>query len=261
MRELDADLYVCILDSLSALHHRLNQDHQIEHTLKDLMVWREEEMIGTDMLRRGIGDNIPFICLARGNHEDTVETFYRLMFENWRRKAYLSYPMTAVVGMEDVLQQILDFRRIMKSIFISFDPADVEESALPHQAREALAAGRDSVDLDIHGQRVLLPCDEILQVERDINSQTYARDFLLIDQADMIISFIPTMPDGRASISSGVERELQHAHEAAKEVYVIWPSQQSPSVFVTQTATKVFRTCDDAIGFFSQKGYTPTCPA
>ena len=42
---------------------------------------------------------------------------------------------------------------------------------------------------------------------------------MLIDQAEMIISFIPTLPDGRAAISSGVERELQHAHEAAKEVY------------------------------------------
>ncbi len=260
MRQLGADLYVCMLDSISALHHRLSTEHNIEHTLKDLMVWREEEMIGTDMLRRGIGERIGFICLARGNHEDTVETFYRLMFENWRRKAYLSYPMTAVVGLDDVLQQILDFRRVMKSIFISFDPSDVEESDLPHRARAALEQGRDYVALDIRDAHVQLPCDEILQVEKDINSQTYARDFMLIDQSDMIISFIPMMPDGRASISSGVERELQHAHEAAKEVYVIWPSEQSPSVFVTQTATQVFRTCDDAIGFFAQKGYTPSCP-
>jgi hypothetical protein len=71
----------------------------------------------------------------------------------------------------------------------------------------------------------------------------------------MIISFIPTLADGRAAISSGVERELQHAHEAAKEVYVIWPATQPPSVFVTQTATKVFPNTKNAIEFFKKKNY------
>ena len=71
----------------------------------------------------------------------------------------------------------------------------------------------------------------------------------------MIISFIPTLPDGRASISSGVERELQHAHEAAKEVYVIWTAKQRPSVFITQTATKVFTDTPEAVEFFKTKGY------
>ena len=78
---------------------------------------------------------------------------------------------------------------------------------------------------------------------------------MLIDQSDMIISFIPAFPDGRAAISSGVERELQHAHEAAKEVYVIWTSKQAPSVFVTQTATKVFTDTENAVRFFKEKKY------
>jgi membrane protease subunit (stomatin/prohibitin family) len=71
----------------------------------------------------------------------------------------------------------------------------------------------------------------------------------------MIISFIPTLADGRAAISSGVERELQHAHEAAKEVYVIWTSKHAPSVFVTQTANKVFANMEQAMVFFKTKGY------
>jgi adenylate kinase len=69
----------------------------------------------------------------------------------------------------------------------------------------------------------------------------------------MIISFIPTLPDGRAAISSGVERELQHAHEASKDVYVIWPAKQAPSVFVTQTATKLFDNTKSALDFFKKK--------
>jgi hypothetical protein len=78
---------------------------------------------------------------------------------------------------------------------------------------------------------------------------------MLIDQSDMIISFIPEVGNGRAAISSGVERELQHAHEAAKEVYVIWTAKQMPSVFVTQTATKVFNSLAEAVEFFRKKGY------
>ena len=53
----------------------------------------------------------------------------------------------------------------------------------------------------------------------------------------------------------GVERELQHAFEGAKEVYVIWACRAMPSPFVTQTATRVFSTVEEALTFFRQKGY------
>ncbi|MBL7154731.1 MAG: hypothetical protein ISS79_13535 [Phycisphaerae bacterium] len=143
----------------------------------------------------------------------------------------------------------------MKELFICLDPGDLEESFLPQYARRAEEKGLDYVETTALGRRVRLDLDEVRQIERDINSQIYARDFMLIDQSDMIISFVPTLADGRAAISSGVERELQHAHEAAKEVYVIWAAKQTPSVFVTQTATKVFADTTDALEFFKTRGY------
>ena len=63
------------------------------------------------------------------------------------------------------------------------------------------------------------------------------------------------MPDGKAILSSGVERELQHAHEAARQVYVVWTPKVNPSVFVTQTATEVFADTQQAIDFFKKKGF------
>ncbi|MHC4478274.1 MAG: AAA family ATPase [Planctomycetota bacterium] len=255
MRQLDADMYVCLIDGIVAVHTRLANEHQSEHTLKDLLVWREEEIIGTEMLCKGINENIPFYCLARGAEEETTEAFCGLIFEPGCKKAYLSFPMTHVSGMEDVGKQINDFRRLMKQLFICFDPADLEESFLPQCAKKAEEQGLDFVEVSALGQKVRLDPNQIRQVQRDINSQTYARDFMLIDQSDMIISFIPTLADGRAAVSSGVERELQHAHEAAKEVYVIWTAQQSPSVFVTQTATKVLANTDEAVKLFEKKGY------
>ncbi|UCE99494.1 MAG: hypothetical protein JSV82_00005, partial [Planctomycetota bacterium] len=170
-------------------------------------------------------------------------------------KAYLSFPMTHVDDMEAAKEEIDEFRQLMKQFFTCFDPGDLEESYLPHYARQAVRKGVNYVEVKVLGQTTRLDLHEVQQIERDINSQIYARDFLLIEQSDMIISLIPTLADGRAGISSGVERELQHAHEAAKEVYVIWTAKQRPSVFVTQTATKVFDSKVDLITFFKKIGY------
>ncbi len=255
MRELNTDMYVCLIDGVTALHARLEEEHSVEHTLKDLIVWREEEIIGTEMLCKGINDKIPFYCLARGIENDTIETFYRLVFERETKRVYLSFPMTAVSDMKDVQKQINEFRRSMKLYFTCFDPGDLEEANLPQIAREAQAAGLDYIEAEAQHKKIRLNLREVQQIERDINSQTYARDFLMIDQSDMIISFIPSFADGRAAISSGVERELQHAHEAAKDVYVIWQAKQNPSVFVTQTATKVFNTIIETVEYFDGKGY------
>ena len=166
--------------------------------------------------------------------------------------------MTAVGKMANVQKEINDFRQLMKQSFICFDPGDLEECSLPDKARRAGEEGLDYVEAVALGRQVRLDLNEVRHIQRDINSQTYARDFMLIDQAEMIISLIPSLEDGRAAISSGVERELQHAHEAAKEVYVIWTAKQSPSVFVTQTATKVFDSIDSAVGFFKKKKYVKT---
>ncbi len=253
MRQLNADMYVCLIDGVAAMHLRLLQEHAVEHTLKDLIVWREEEIISTEMLCKGINDKVPFYCLARGGKHRTEETFYRLAFQRQRKKAYLSFPMTAVAKIEAVTQEIGEFRQRMKESFICFDPGDLEEAYLPVVARQAREQGLDSIEVAVVDQPVRLDVEEVLQIERDINNQIYARDFLLIDQADMIVSFVPALPDGRAAISSGVERELQHAHEAAKEVYVIWTAQQHPSIFVTQTANAVFSSVDEAARYLQQK--------
>ena len=57
------------------------RDHDIDHTLKDIMVWREEELLATEMLAnilRGYGH---FFMISRGRNIPTTQTIYRLMFE------------------------------------------------------------------------------------------------------------------------------------------------------------------------------------
>ena len=96
---------------------------------------------------------------------------------------------------------------------------------------------------------------EITAIARDIDGQIYARDFKLIDQSDMIVSFIPQLADGRPGLSSGVERELQHAFEGTKEVYIIWRPKSEPSPFITETATRVFRSVAEAAAHFDAQGW------
>ncbi|MCH7792066.1 MAG: hypothetical protein IID31_07290, partial [Planctomycetes bacterium] len=95
---------------------------------------------------------------------------------------------------------------------------------------------------------------EVLDIAGDIDGQIYMRDFRLIDQSDMIVSFIPELPGGLPGLSSGVERELHHAFEHTKEVYIVWKPKRTPSPFITETATQVFSTVDEAMSYFERKG-------
>jgi adenylate kinase len=253
MRQLNPDLFICLIDGVEPLHVRLGREHQIQHSLKDLIVWREEEVLATQMMQHGTNPDAPCYILARGLSETTTVMFYQLAFEPQRKKAYLSFPMTHVAGMEDILRTIGRFRSSMKAIFTCFDPADLEEAYLPYYAEQAQEKGRKTIAVEVLGQQIELDAAEVRQIERDINSQIYARDFALIDQADMIVSFIPELADGMPALSSGVERELQHAHEAAKQVYVIWMPKKEPSIFVTQTANKIFRSPEEAINYFKKQ--------
>jgi adenylate kinase len=95
----------------------------------------------------------------------------------------------------------------------------------------------------------------VTSVADDIDGQIYARDFKLIDQSDMIVSYVPELPDGKPGLSSGVERELQHAYESTKEVYVVWKPKAEPSPFVTQTAKEVFELGGVGNEHFQKKKY------
>jgi hypothetical protein len=70
----------------------------------------------------------------------------------------------------------------------------------------------------------------------------------------MIVSYIPELPGGMPGLSSGVERELHHAFEHTKEVYVVWKPKKHPSPFITETATKVFASTQEALTYFEAQG-------
>lgn len=253
------DILICLVDNVEAVHHRLRAEHTLDATLKDLMVWREEEIMATELLAQAIGggqkDN--FFIMARGRTRETIETTYRLMCRPKMKRVYPSFPMSHVVGMPDVLAEIDAFRAELAEHFITFDPGDVDEKLLLDNAIEAARNGRDFIDTEIitAGRKrieIPVPVKQVLDIASDVDGQIYARDFKLIDQADMIVSLVPELAGGVPGLSSGVERELQHAFEHGKEVYVVWKSKKSPSPFITETATKVFKSVPEALAYFEE---------
>ncbi len=265
MQQLDADLYLVLVDNIDRVHYRMTRDGHTDHTLKDLMVWREEETLATELLSQLIlsGNEAPrqghsgFYILARGFDDSTARTLVQLACSPQRRKVYLSFPMSHVQDLPDQLAEIAAFRQELKRHFICFDPADMEEKYLGPMALQAAEEGHRTLEVGPEDARVRMETNQVLEILPDIDGQIYARDFKLIDQSDMIISLIPKLADGRPGLSSGVERELQHAHEATREVYVVWRPEAEPSPFVTETATAVFRTVQDAVAHFRKRGYIP----
>src|SRR5215213_5255034 len=164
------------------------RDHEIDHTLKDIMVWREEELLATEMLAnilRGYGH---FFMVSRGRNIPTTQTIYRLMFEPNRKKVYPSFPMSHVMDLPDTLAEIDKFRAVCNEHFIAFDPGDVDEFVLHTTAQKASAEGKETVEVQAADGPVTLKTAEIEQIAGDIMGQIYMRDFKMVDQSDMIVS-------------------------------------------------------------------------
>jgi adenylate kinase len=255
LKAFDPDIYITMLDNAESVHQRLIRDHELDHSLKDIMVWREEELLATEILAnitRGYGH---FFMISRGRNIPTAETVYRLMFEPAKKKVYVSFPMSHVMDLPETLAEIDAFKAKIAEHFVVFDPADVDEFVLHMTALKAMQEGQTTMEVIAAEGPITLKTADVAQISGDIMGQIYARDFKMVDQSDMIISLVPELPNGKPGLSSGVERELHHAFEGGKEVYVIWACRGNPSPFITETATRVFRKTDEAIEYFKTKGY------
>src|SRR3954470_9802493 len=110
IKAFNADLYLTLLDNVESVHARLMREHEIDHTLKDIMVWREEEQLATEILAnilRGYGH---FYMVSRGRSVPTTETIFRLMFEPKMKKVYPSFPMSHVMDLPNTLAEIQSFK-------------------------------------------------------------------------------------------------------------------------------------------------------
>ena len=70
--EFQPNLFICLVDNIEVVHKRLHDEHEIDATLKDCMVWREEEILATELMAQACGCHNSFYVLSRGRHQDTT---------------------------------------------------------------------------------------------------------------------------------------------------------------------------------------------
>ncbi|MCS7033838.1 MAG: AAA family ATPase, partial [Phycisphaerae bacterium] len=148
LKAFNAETYITLMDNAESVHQRLMRDHEIDHTLKDIMVWREEEMLATEILANILRGHGHFFLISRGRTRETTETVFRLLFRRHEmKKVYLSFPMSHVMDLPDTLAEIDRFKADINEHFICFDPADVDEFLLHTTADRAAQEGKETIEV------------------------------------------------------------------------------------------------------------------
>jgi len=243
---LRPDVFVTLIDDVSDVFARLNEEYPEKgYTYKDVMVWREEEILTTSIFA-ALSKNDRFVFARK----HPARTLYKLLFQPKKLRLYVSFPITAVIDKPDIVAEIGNFKDELVKHFTVFDPYTISEKRLDYLAKAAKKAGKSSIEYLVGGRKTNIELADLLPILPDIDDQIIARDLILVEQSGAIIAFYPCLENGTPVHSAGREREVQHARDTAKPVYLIWPSTvHEPGPFEVDAATKIFRSVPEAQDF------------
>ncbi len=227
LSRLDPDFYVTIIDDYDAIQRRLDETEQWRDRLqlREILVWRDEESVITKILAQHFRK--PCYLIAR---EEPPDILFNLMFTPDRKKAYLSYPITAIEKEQpEQLERAQDFLIELRKYLTVFNPLAMTEL---ERARRLNQSNDSEITVDIM---------------KMLEDQTVARDYQFIDQSDMVIVYYPVREP-----SPGVLSELIHGFSHDKEVYMIFPYEISP--FLQFYCTKIFQTGEELIHYLQESG-------
>lgn len=255
VNRIDPDVYINVVDNVLNTYVRLSSDRAWRNrlTIKDILVWRDEEFFITKML----ADYRRKPCYIFSRREDPA-MLERILFnvekvskEGGRRmkKAYLSYPITHVKGDERFFAEKEEIKKKLKDAgLVVFDPITIEDSILIDKALQARSEGRDHIEIPGNGFLVRVSVQDLLAVIDDIKDQTVSRDYQLINQSDMIIVFYPVKV-----LSPGVLSEIKYGYTHNKDVFALFPHEEASPFFEYYT-TKVFKDVDNLIDYLKESG-------
>jgi len=244
-----ADLYLCFVEDVDQTYLRLRETQlpdAFEYTMKDLFVWREEEMLATELIAGIPKKKGSFVIVPLPDADVIVRC---LFLRPELKRAYVSFPITNVLDKPDLMADIGRFKGEMKKIFLTFDPFSVKESWMVAELEKIRsgAVDRDYMEVEFEGVMHRLPADEVAPCVRDIEGQIVARDLMLIDQSDLIVAYMPDV-GGQPVNSPGVMREITHAYHSTKDVYIVWTSTKDPSPFIKDIVPqKIYGSLDEAV--------------
>lgn len=243
LSRLNPDIYFNVMDTIYSIKGRLEMQKEWRgiHSLLELTIWRDEEEAFTRTFAQIQNKEFNLIF-----SEDPPESMYRIAFKKKFKKAYLSYPISFATQEQIKLVEV--FRDKLRKEIVVFDPLSIRDIGWQTAALALEKQGKQEINIPfkINGRKeeVTISMSEIQEVRDYLVNQTVSRDFRLIDQSDFIIVhyYDPEIH------SSGVNNEMQYAHDSGKDVYLYWPDTKM-SPFLERNTTKHFKTQEDMIQF------------
>ncbi len=261
--ELRPDLIITLIDDVDAIKLRLDGlkreallPPSVNYVLRDLMIWREEEILASEVLASVL--KIPHYILGTWTDPKVAdaaeEAAFNLLFRPWRKKAYISYPISGAVASPQVWERVLTFRKIAWTYLAAFDPMTITERRLRSEMEAKLQEdpSAEALDFEVRGDHLRLNPEELRQVLADIDGQIVARDYRFIDQSDLVVAYFPATSDGSPLIAGGVQSEITHAAASTKEVLLVWESPREPTPFISLKADRMFRSLDELEAYLKE---------
>ena len=253
VRDLRPDVIVTLIDDVEAVKLRLDQFKEsgelppdTRYSLKDLLVWREEEMLASEILASVL--ETPHYVLGVSLEEEVstmpLDVMYSLIFEPWKMTSYVSYPISGARSRPDVWEKVVEYRRLARKYLTAFDPLMIDEKRLVDLAQRS-PDGTDEVECTALGQTVRLSRREIEAIAYDIDGQIVARDYKLIDQSEMIVAYFPVDASGEPLIAGGVQSEIEYAAASTKKVVILWEASREPTPFIGQRGDVLVRSLEE----------------
>ena len=223
VRILNPEIYVCIIDDIINIQQNLDNDEQWKtrrFDIEELATWQDEEIFLTRFMADY--DNKPVYLIAK---REPPKSISRLFLKTEKpRKAYLSYPITAIKKEKpQILATVEALADELRNKIVVFNPLSIKDLEYDYEGIDA-------------------------EAKKCLREATVQRDFLLIDQSDMIIVFFPVQTN-----SPGVNSEIAYGYSHNKEVYLYYPYRTSPFWDERIAITKQFTKFEDFCKFFEIK--------
>ncbi|MGQ9479720.1 MAG: ATP-binding protein [Thermoproteota archaeon] len=245
LNEIFPDMFITISDSALSIKTRLESSMQWRGrlTLKDILVWRDEETLLTKSMADYQGRPFYIIPFA-----STGETLFNLSFKPGSKKIYLSYPITHLEEKESSLSSKEAFKGRLRNLGLTvFDPGEIEDVDLLQKLDELRRSGGNKLFSKDSSGECEISLRELEEIVEDLLNQVVARDYQLIDQSDFIVVyyFSPVM-------SPGVLSEMTYGFSNNKKVFVVFGGPESP--FFKYYSTRIFKSEEELLDFLSREG-------
>ncbi|MCD6562833.1 MAG: AAA family ATPase [Thermoproteales archaeon] len=253
LNKINPDIYITILDNAQFIWARLQRSQWKNRlSLKDILVWRDEETFITEMLAEY--QKKPFYIISRNEPPELLKDIIinvekaKKLGKKQALKAYLSYPITYMKGDSSWMERKEHVKKQLREAgIVVFDPISIEEADVIGLAEEAKSRNENNIPIKLEDdEEILIPIEEIEKSKEDILDQIVARDYKLIEQSDVIIVFYPV-----TTLSPGVLSEINYGFTHNKEVYAIFP-YRSRSPFFDYYTTAVFENVESLIEYFRE---------